>query len=838
MEPSHPHIARFTGIALLVAMLAPGVEAANLTLPSDGRVTVELILSEAAFRNTFSVVSPAIGVALTGCKLEPADGLTGTRILSEKTSQRGCRVELDADPAAGGIQPFTAGTVFEFNFCAQTDADADCDFIWSSDPADNSDGDDHLQTSTLSPGVFRLAWEDQENLGDMDFNDLIAVLRLSNDTDGDGLWDDWETTGIDSDADGIVDLVLDDADPMHKDIYVEIDWMDCTVAGSDCAMGDTHNHRPKQAAVDAVVAAFAAGNVTNPDGLPGIDLHIDVSNAFAHQNFLIIPNACFTGTAGTGFDAIKSDTANFGDDTPRRFAYHYNLWTHRQTTGDNGSSGCGELPGNDFQVSLGAWNIGQGDLDGDGLADAMVGTVMEQAGTLMHELGHNLNLQHGGSDWLNFKPNYLSVMNYAFQVSGIPPTDPDMGGPLTGRIDYSLSSLPTLVENSLNEPAGIADGADNTTFVCPGGASAAGNGMGPIDWNCDGDMGADPMAATDINGDQNVTCVREGTDGTLETVAAGDDVVMGVRIFEGPNRQCDTTAAATDVQWRPTGPLDGFWDWTNIKYDFQNTGDFEDGVHTLRVQQLRELDFETYVEQVAPDPAMAMEADPDLVVTGSDITYTLSLSNLRAGAAMSVAVADLLPDATTFVSCSSTGEGVCSGIGNDRMIDFDALAGGTSETITLVATANCEVPDGTLITNQATVSSMSFDSDETNNSASAAVTADNPPPEIVGLVASPDVVWPPNHKMVDVLVSYEVIDNCGPVACTLDVSSNEAVNGAGDGNTELDWEVLDANHVRVRAERSGRGSGRVYTITATCTDTGGGSTSEAVTVTVPRDRAP
>ncbi len=75
---------------------------------------------------------------------------------------------------------------------------------------------------------------------------------------------------------------------------------------------------------------------------------------------MIIPNACFTGTAGTGFDAIKSNAANFGNASPRRFAYHYNLWTHRQTTGDGGSSGV--RPASRKRLSgdfFGNWNVGR-----------------------------------------------------------------------------------------------------------------------------------------------------------------------------------------------------------------------------------------------------------------------------------------------------------------------------------------------------------------------------------------------------------------------------------------------------------------------------------------------
>ena len=39
----------------------------------------------------------------------------------------------------------------------------------------------------------------------------------------------------------------------------------------------------------------------------------------------------------------------------------------------------------------------------------------------MHELGHNLGLEHGGHDRVNCKPNYLSVMNYAFTNPNLDP---------------------------------------------------------------------------------------------------------------------------------------------------------------------------------------------------------------------------------------------------------------------------------------------------------------------------------------------------------------------------------------------------------------------------------
>jgi len=112
----------------------------------------------------------------------------------------------------------------------------------------------------------------------------------------------------------------------------------------------------------------------------------------------------------------------------------------------------------------------------------------------------------------------------------------------------------------------------------------------------------------------------------------------------------------------------------------------------------------------------------------------------------------------------------------------------------------------------------------------------NPPPSISGVSVSPATLWPPNHKFVDVTVNYGATDPCSSPVCTLSVSSNEPVNGTGDGNTSPDWVVVDAHHVQLRAERSGNGSGRVYTITITCKDSVGNVASSTATVTVAHDQ--
>jgi len=111
-----------------------------------------------------------------------------------------------------------------------------------------------------------------------------------------------------------------------------------------------------------------------------------------------------------------------------------------------------------------------------------------------------------------------------------------------------------------------------------------------------------------------------------------------------------------------------------------------------------------------------------------------------------------------------------------------------------------------------------------------------PAPVISDASATPDVLWPPNHKFVEVTIDYAAPSPC-PNTCVLTVSSNEPINGAGDGNTSPDWQVVDAHHLLLRAERAGDGNGRTYTITITCTnDTNKQSSTKTVTVFVPHDQ--
>lgn len=113
---------------------------------------------------------------------------------------------------------------------------------------------------------------------------------------------------------------------------------------------------------------------------------------------------------------------------------------------------------------------------------------------------------------------------------------------------------------------------------------------------------------------------------------------------------------------------------------------------------------------------------------------------------------------------------------------------------------------------------------------------------VIELVASPSMIWPPNHKMVHVHVEAIASDVCSPPVTVLleSVTSSEPDDANGDGRTQPDILGVESGtpdfDFQVRAERSGRGTGRVYTATYSATDALGNVGLGDVTITVPHDQ--
>ena len=105
------------------------------------------------------------------------------------------------------------------------------------------------------------------------------------------------------------------------------------------------------------------------------------------------------------------------------------------------------------------------------------------------------------------------------------------------------------------------------------------------------------------------------------------------------------------------------------------------------------------------------------------------------------------------------------------------------------------------------------------------------PPSFTSLTATPNVLWPPNNKMVPVLVTAMSIGIPVPTCQISSVIGNEATNSPG----ETEWVITGPLALNLLAQRAGSGNGRVYTITVTCTNSVG-NVSQAVTVTVPHDQ--
>ncbi|MBI5951709.1 MAG: M4 family metallopeptidase [Chloroflexi bacterium] len=309
---------------------------------------------------------------------------------------------------------------------------------------------------------------------------IFTVTSPGADTDGDSLPDYWEQNGYDADGDGVdeVDLPALGANYLHKDIFVEMDYMPVTC-------GDTGSYidglAPNAAVIDAIEAVFANAPVTNPAGGNGINIHVELGNQVACDTDL--------NPVDSEFYALKA--ANF--DPNRATVYHYMIWA----VGYNGGSSSGlsfGIPATDFIVTLGSWGTG--------------GTNEQKIGTFIHELGHNLNLTHGGVDHNNYKPNYLSVMNYFFQSSGVY-RDGAWGTTNPLNFDYQRITAPALNELALSETNGLgaaAAGYGTKHFCYPSGSWMTNedtSNLPMIDWNCDGSFSG--TVKIDINGDGKFT---------------------------------------------------------------------------------------------------------------------------------------------------------------------------------------------------------------------------------------------------------------------------------------------------------------------------------------------
>jgi hypothetical protein len=415
---------------------------------------------------------------------------------------------------------------------------------------------------------------------------LDLLPRTNLDSDGDGLQDRWETNGIDVDHDGTIDLPLHQppysADPNIRDIFVEADYMSCALTDPDtemphpwstCSSGSDHDDEPSRIARYTVASVFQDAPSLEPSASgypvvrrPGITLHVGFGEEVPHIHdisFAPAPpsNRDFSdikyGLADDGTTQPCTDFSNpptgqtgfFGTsrerDSPncerillaRQLVFHYAIFGHRITERSGGySDGV-----NDFIVTRRTLTPNQLNIFG--------GSVAHQAVTLLHELGHDLGLGHGGRldngdmDRTNCKPNYRSVMNYTREAPNLDPDRP---------LDYSGYRLRTLDEAELHEPAGIGTGLNGRViFNTPRGT-----------------VRTEPVGGSDVNGDGIVDPGTDwNSDGVITysprtTVSADVNFIDIYRTGEG----CATPSSGQVLR--------GHDDWQNLRYSFRHLPEF------------------------------------------------------------------------------------------------------------------------------------------------------------------------------------------------------------------------------------------------------------------------
>ena len=186
------------------------------------------------------------------------------------------------------------------------------------------------------------------------------------------------------------------------------------------------------------------------------------------------------------------------------------------------------------------------------------------------------------------------------------------------------------------------------------------------------------------------------------------------------------------------------------------------------------------VTAATPDPNVANNTDdaatgvgqadlgvtksgPETAPAGSQVEYTVVVTNNGPGEALSVVVKDEIPIGMTYFSSTAAPGFTCSDSASEVVCEAASLAAGATGTFTFVFTINAEAMPGTAFTNTVTVASTAYDPNEENNTAVVVTTTPFPPSADLAVTkAGPTAAGPGTDVVYTITLS-----NNGPASATV-----------------------------------------------------------------------
>ncbi len=192
-------------------------------------------------------------------------------------------------------------------------------------------------------------------------------------------------------------------------------------------------------------------------------------------------------------------------------------------------------------------------------------------------------------------------------------------------------------------------------------------------------------------------------------------------------------------------------------------------------------------------------------INGGSLIYIITINNRGPGTAQDFLVTNNLPASTTFISCDADQGGVCrGGRGNNQRITFSSLAPDETATITLITQVDCNLSNGTLISNTASVVSDILDPNPRNNSATVETIVSNPPPTII-CPADIDTFSHPGQNFATLNPGTPATSDAGgcPVTVRGVRSDNQPLSAPYPvGLTTITWQATDSGNQTVACRQS------------------------------------